>query len=310
MEDVDLKIYIQFISMAHIGIIGLGSIGSRFANRVDCHRVKNTFDTSFVDTLVSPKKVIVASPHGTHVIQSIAPYLTRKDTIIDCSNSWYSPDIPCMYLDAGINGECLSISGETMDYLKNKDFLNVLSPHYFVGPVGSGTYVSMVHDAIECALLQLTSEGYSIGRDIHSMSNEYISDFMDSKFPRGVITEKTIGILRGNCDVLHHKLSCSNVIKDAVDFRIPIPTISMSDQVRSMSLDFNLRNIRSKKFLKSHTSHGLLDKSVLYNYSKCIHWVMMLTIIQGCEILLEKSRREKWDLDIRYIISLWGTKSL
>jgi len=185
----------------HIGLIGLGKMGSNMRERLRANGVEVTgYDrnpdvtdvaslTDLVEVLPSPRIIWVMVPSGaiTHsVITELAEVLMAGDIIIDGGNSRFTEDIKhaeqvsdkgIEYVDAGVsggvwglaNGYGLMVGG----HKKNVDLLmpvfDALRPEgprdegfVHVGEIGAGHYAKMVHNGIEYALMQAYAEGYEL----------------------------------------------------------------------------------------------------------------------------------------------------
>jgi len=185
----------------HIGLIGLGKMGSNMRERLRANGVEVTgYDrnpdvtdvaslTDLVAVLPSPRIIWVMVPSGaiTHsVITELAEVLMAGDIIIDGGNSRFTEDIKhaeqvsdkgIEYVDAGVsggvwglaNGYGLMVGG----HKKNVDLLmpvfDALRPEgprdegfVHVGEIGAGHYAKMVHNGIEYALMQAYAEGYEL----------------------------------------------------------------------------------------------------------------------------------------------------
>jgi 6-phosphogluconate dehydrogenase len=185
----------------HIGLIGLGKMGSNMRERLRAHNIEVTgYDrnpdltdvaslTDLVKALPSPHIVWVMVPSGAitdSVIADLAEVLEAGDIIIDGGNSRFTEDIKhaeqvvgkgIEYVDAGVsggvwglaNGYGLMVGG----HQKNIDLLmpvfDALRPEgpreegfVHVGEIGAGHYAKMVHNGIEYALMQAYAEGYEL----------------------------------------------------------------------------------------------------------------------------------------------------
>ncbi|TAL56954.1 MAG: decarboxylating 6-phosphogluconate dehydrogenase, partial [Nanoarchaeota archaeon] len=114
--------------------------------------------------------------------QELFPLLKPGDIIIEGGNSNYNDSVRrgkqstekgINFLDCGTsggvwglaNGFCLMVGGDKNAYNKVEPIFKALAAengYRLVGPIGSGHYVKMVHNAIEYALMQAYGEGFEL----------------------------------------------------------------------------------------------------------------------------------------------------
>ncbi|MBE9531431.1 MAG: decarboxylating 6-phosphogluconate dehydrogenase [Proteobacteria bacterium] len=138
-----------------------------------------------VDSLPSPRVVWVMLPAGEATeaaIDTIQSLLNEDDIIVEGGNSFYKDDIRrslalqqdrIKYVDAGVSGGiwglkegyCLMVGGEraSFDYLE--PLFKTLAPvdgYMYMGEVGAGHFVKMVHNGIEYAMMEAYGEGFEL----------------------------------------------------------------------------------------------------------------------------------------------------
>ena len=185
----------------HIGLVGLGRMGSNMRTRLRDHKIKVTgFDKNpdvadvasvkdLVEAIPSPRIVWVMVPSGdiTHsVIKELIGFLDEGDLIIDGGNSRFTEDERHAiladkrgvgFMDAGVsggiwgleNGYGLMVGGSAEHVKRAMPIFDALRPEgpreegfVHVGPVGAGHYAKMVHNGIEYGLMQAFAEGYEL----------------------------------------------------------------------------------------------------------------------------------------------------
>ena len=185
----------------HLGMIGLGRMGSNMRLRLREHGITVTgFDRNpdvtdvasleaLVAALPAPRMVWVMVPAGdiTHSVMSdLARLLEKGDLVIDGGNSRFTEDFKhgallaeagVRYLDAGVsggvwglkNGYGLMVGGATEDVERAMPLFDALRPEgpraegfVHVGEIGAGHYAKMVHNGIEYALMEAFAEGYEL----------------------------------------------------------------------------------------------------------------------------------------------------
>lgn len=138
-----------------------------------------------VSKLPSPKIIWLMLPSGEVTeehFQELFPLLKPGDIIIEGGNSNYNDSVRrgkqstekgINFLDCGTsggvwglaNGFCLMVGGDKNAYNKVEPIFKALAAengYRLVGPIGSGHYVKMVHNAIEYALMQAYGEGFEL----------------------------------------------------------------------------------------------------------------------------------------------------
>lgn len=185
----------------HIGLVGLGRMGSNMRTRLREHSIDVTgFDKNpevtdvstlneLVTALPTPRIVWVMVPAGdiTHaVVDELVNLLDAGDLIIDGGNSRFTEDERHAvladkrgvgFMDAGVsggiwglkNGYGLMVGGSDDHVARAMPIFDALRPEgprdegfVHVGPVGAGHYAKMVHNGIEYGLMQAFAEGYEL----------------------------------------------------------------------------------------------------------------------------------------------------
>lgn len=138
-----------------------------------------------VETLESPRIIWVMVPAGEivdSVLHELYPLLDKGDIVIEGGNSFYKDTLRraeeadrlgLHYVDIGTSGgvegarygACLMVGGkkEIFDQLELlfKD-LAVENGYSYVGRVGSGHFLKMVHNGIEYGMMQAIAEGFEV----------------------------------------------------------------------------------------------------------------------------------------------------
>lgn len=185
----------------HIGLVGLGRMGSNMRTRLRDHNIDVTgFDKNpdvtdvatlqeLITALPAPRIVWVMVPAGdiTHsVIKELVGLMDAGDLIIDGGNSRFTEDARhgaladkhgVGFMDAGVsggvwglkNGYGLMVGGADEHVARAMPIFDSLRPEgprdegfVHVGPVGAGHYAKMVHNGIEYGLMQSFAEGYEL----------------------------------------------------------------------------------------------------------------------------------------------------
>jgi 6-phosphogluconate dehydrogenase len=130
------------------------------------------------------KLIWLMVPHQTvdEILEQVLPNLKAGDIVIDGGNSPFEKsiergkklaDLGFDFLDIGTsggpggarNGACLMIGGkqEIFSELENlfKD-ISVENGYGYMGPVGAGHFVKMIHNGIEYGMMQAIGEGFGV----------------------------------------------------------------------------------------------------------------------------------------------------
>jgi 6-phosphogluconate dehydrogenase len=185
----------------HIGLVGLGRMGSNMRTRLRAAGIEVTgFDpnpevtdvadlAALVAAVPAPRVVWVMVPSGditTGVITDLAEVLDEGDLVIEGGNSRFTEDAKhaallaergIHYADCGVsggiwgaqNGYGLMVGGDKADVERAMPVFDALRPEgpreegfVHAGAVGAGHYAKMVHNGIEYALMQAWAEGYEL----------------------------------------------------------------------------------------------------------------------------------------------------
>ena len=148
-------------------------------------------DKVFIDSLSTPRKIMLLVPAGNPVdsmIDRFLPLLDHGDIIIDGGNSHfddterrfkYLESKKINFLGAGVSGgskgarygPSIMPGGNRESYLKIKPIFESVAAKVnnvpcvsYLGESSSGHYVKMIHNGIEYAMMQLISESYDVLR--------------------------------------------------------------------------------------------------------------------------------------------------
>lgn len=270
-----------------IGIIGLGKMGFNLAlnlkrNKYDV--VAQDVNTEFVSQIgnegietaynveelckkLKGRKVIwLMVPAGEivdSVIDSLFPYLTKNDIIIDGGNSNYKDskrryaklkEHGIDFLDCGtsggtsgaLNGACTMIGGdaEVFDYVSQvfKD-ISVENGSLYTGAAGSGHFTKMVHNGIEYGMMQSIAEGFEVFEhsefdiDFHktaklfnhgSVVRSWLMELTENAFSKDAKLDGIKGIM-------HSSGEGKWTLETALDLGVPTPVIALSIMMRYRS---------------------------------------------------------------------------
>mmetsp|Transcript_8958 Transcript_8958/g.19214 ORF Transcript_8958/g.19214 Transcript_8958/m.19214 type:complete len:268 (+) Transcript_8958:151-954(+) len=182
--------------------------------------VGSTSPAEFISKIAKPRKVIILVMAGKPVDETIAQlseHMEPGDIIVDGGNEWLNNSIRraeelepkgIHFVGMGIsggeegarNGPSLMPGGPREAYDQLEPIIMKCAAQVsdgactgYVGPVGSGNYVKMVHNGVEYADMQLIGEVYDVLKTIVGMSNEEMSKTF-AKWNEGILDSYLIEI--------------------------------------------------------------------------------------------------------------------
>lgn len=182
---------------------------------------------SFVNSLSSPKKILLMIPAGQAVdlqIEELIPLLSPGDIIIDGGNSFYKDtnrrvaqleEKELLFVGTGVSGgEEGALKGPSIMPSGPKDAVDQVLSLFekiaakdkygkpctaYIGPEGSGHFIKMVHNSIEYAEMQALTEAYfSMRRHLGMEPKEIYEVF--TKWQDG---DTASYLLEITCDILN-----------------------------------------------------------------------------------------------------------
>lgn len=158
--------------------------------------------SEFVAAIAKPRAVIILVQAGKPVddtIATLAAFMEPGDLIIDGGNEWFPNSVRraaelaprgLHFMGMGVsggeegarNGPSLMPGGPREAYDFVRPILEKVAAQTasgacvaYIGPIGSGNYVKMVHNGIEYGDMQLIAEAYDILRTVGGLSNEELA---------------------------------------------------------------------------------------------------------------------------------------
>ena len=157
----------------------------------------------FVASLQKPRRVIILVKAGKPVDDTIAllkEHMSEGDIIIDGGNEWYPNSLRrgeelskdgIMFVGMGVSGgedgarfgPSLMPGGPREAYDALEPILTKIAAQVddgpcvtWVGELGAGNYVKMVHNGIEYGDMQLIAEAYDVLRTVGGLSNDELAE--------------------------------------------------------------------------------------------------------------------------------------
>lgn len=313
----------------------------------DRSRVDATQDLStFCQSLKRPRKIMLLVPAGKivdQVIEDLLPHLDQGDIIIDGGNSFFSDtDRRDAYLsEKGIHFFGSGVSGGAKGARKgpsimpggNKEAYEHVRPIFeavaakyqgepcvaYLGPKSAGNYVKMVHNGIEYAMMQLTSEIYDLLHRGAGLNNDELHEVFDT-WNKGrlqsFLVEITAEIFLQEDDLGSGRLVDMILDKakqkgtgkwtsqNAMDLGIPVPTIDMAVSMREISALKSLR-VDTDSLYDRPKLPALSKEELIEQAEQALYFSFIISYAQGLHQLAEASKEYGYELDLAQIAKIW-----
>lgn len=137
-----------------------------------------------ISNFAEKKFIWIMVPHTVvdKVLSELTIYLNKGDVVIDGGNSNYKDSMRrgkelsekhIIYMDVGVSGgpsgarhgACMMIGGDKYTYEKYESLFKdicVEDGYGYMGEIGAGHYVKMIHNGIEYGMMQAIGEGFEI----------------------------------------------------------------------------------------------------------------------------------------------------
>jgi 6-phosphogluconate dehydrogenase len=361
------------MSLNQIGVVGMAVMGKNLALNIEDKKYtvsifnrssektkdviknnknKNIFPfftiKDFVLSLKKPRVILLMVQAGKAIditINSILPYLNKKDIIIDGGNSFYKDTIKRNILlskkninfmgvgisggeEGALNGPAIMPGGSKKAYLKVKSLFKKISAKTkngtpcvkYIGSDGSGHYVKMIHNGIEYGDMQLISEAYFILKKTLNVSNENLYKIF-TKWNQGELKSYLIEITRNIflkkdkrgkyiidiiLDSAGNKGTGKWTSKSALDLGEPLSLITESVFFRYLSSLKYQRELASKKLIGPKNIDIIKDKKeFIEDVRKSLYLGKILSYAQGFSQLSVASIKYNWNLNFSNIAKIF-----
>ncbi|MEZ0536657.1 NADP-dependent phosphogluconate dehydrogenase [Caldicellulosiruptoraceae bacterium PP1] len=358
--------------LSDIGVIGLGVMGRNLVlNLEEKNLTVSSYDNDiqavdkmislskdkkinvfsnvqdFIESLKIPRIIIIMVPAGKvvdEVIDTILPYLSSNDIVIDGGNSYFKDTIRRYYfleakgirfLGVGISGgeegarkgPSLMVGGSFEAWDAVKGILNSIAAKVdevpccdYIGNDGAGHFVKMIHNGIEYADMQLISEAYFLMKELLKLSTSEIRKVF-LKWNEGELNSYLIQItadVLGKIDEETGKPLVDLILDtaqqkgtgkwssiEALDIGAFSPTIVEAVFARIISARKDERVLASK-LLKGVDVNVYNNKNqIIDNIHDALYAAKICSYAQGFDILSIASKQYNWDLKLDKIASLW-----
>ncbi|KAL7521336.1 hypothetical protein ACHAWX_006003 [Stephanocyclus meneghinianus] len=305
----------------------------------------------FCKQLSKPRKIIILVMAGKPVDETIATlsqYLEDGDVIVDGGNEWFHNTLRrakelepkgIHFIGMGIsggeegarNGPSLMPGGPKAAYDLLEPIITKCAAQVndgpctgYIGPVGSGNYVKMIHNGIEYGDMQLIAEVYDVMRHVLKMSNQEMSEVFEqwNQSPlASYLIEITAKILAKKDDVtgegyvIDYILDKTGMkgtgrwtIQEAAERSVAAPTIAASLDSRYISARKDER-VKASGLLKGPEMTAAeipIHKGQLLDDLKWALWASKVcSYAQGLSTIKSCSDDMNWDVNLSECVRMW-----
>jgi len=302
----------------------------------------------FISKIAKPRKVILLVMAGKPVDDTIAQlseYMEEGDVIVDGGNEWYPNSVRrakelepkgIMFVGMGISGgEEGARNGPSLMPGGPKAAFDLLEPILikcaaqvndgactsYLGPIGSGNYVKMVHNGIEYGDMQLIAEVYDVLRTIVGISPSDMSKIFkrwnDGELESYLI-EITSKILNKEDDVTKEGFVVDKIldktgmkgtgrwtVQEAAEQSVAAPTIAASLDARYLSARKDER-VKASTILSGPSKIPTVDKEqIIEDLNSALYAAKVCSYAQGLGIIKGCSDKNDWNVNLTECARIW-----
>jgi 6-phosphogluconate dehydrogenase len=302
----------------------------------------------FVNSIETPRKIILLVKAGgavDAVIESLKPYLSQGDIIIDGGNSYFQNTIRrekemkaegFNFIGCGVSGgekgalwgPSLMPGGDPQAYENLKPIWEKIAAQVddgpcvtYCGPDGAGHFVKMVHNGIEYGDMQLIAEAYDIMRNVLGMSAGEMADVF-AKWNEGdlnsFLIEITAKILTVKdpetenplvdmiVDEAQQKGTGKWTSEIALELGIVIPTMQAAVDSRVMSMRKAERVEASKELTGPAKGSYTGDKQEMIDaVHDALYASKICSYAQGMNLIRKGSDTFNWNINLGELARIW-----
>ena len=296
-------------------------------------------------SLKTPRKVMMMVRAGQPIddlIEECLPFMEKGDLLIDGGNSHF-PDTArrqkyleskgMLFLGVGVSGgeegarhgPSMMPGGSKEGWPLVKDILQSIAAKSegepccdWVGELGAGHYVKMVHNGIEYGDIQIICEAYQLMKEELGMSNDEMSDVMDT-YNKGKLDSFLIEITR---DILKYKEEGGSLVDkildtagqkgtgkwtaiSALDQGVPVTLIGEAVFARCLSA-IKEERVRMSKIYPHHYDKPKTDKAQCIDHlENALYAAKIISYVQGFMLMKKASEEMNMNLNYGSIALMW-----
>lgn len=300
-----------------------------------------------VASLKKPRKIMMLVPAGKpvdSVMRELKPLLEKGDIIIDGGNSHYTDtlsriqemkDTGIHFMGVGISGgeegarfgPSIMPGGDWEAWESVAPVLKAIAAKVkdepcvsYMGKNAAGHYVKMVHNGIEYAIMQLTTECYDLMKHGLKMNNEEISKVFadwDSGEMKSFLLEITAEIFRKKDDKTDHYLIDMILDKagakgtgkwtseSALDLPMPVPNIDVAVMMRNLSSLIEERREAEELFTFERTKIEIEKDQFIKILHDALYFATIIAYAQGLAMISAASDELGMDIPVQDVVGVW-----
>lgn len=302
----------------------------------------------FVRSIATPRKIMILVMAGKPVddtIALLAEHMEAGDVLIDGGNEWYENSLrrakelkakDIMFVGMGIsggeegarNGPSLMPGGPKEAYELLKPILMKCAAQVddgpcttYLGDVGSGNYVKMIHNGIEYGDMQLIAEAYDILKIAGGLSNDEIAQVFsnwNSSELESFLIEITAAIFSKKDDLENDGYLIDKIldktgmkgtgrwtVQEAAERSVPGTTITAALDTRYHSARKNER-VEASKVLNGPTEIPAVDRQQLIDdVRQALYASKICSYAQGLNLIRAASDAFEWGIDLGECARIW-----
>lgn len=303
---------------------------------------------NFVSKLSKPRKIVILVMAGAPVdatIEQLAEFLEPGDLIIDGGNEWYINSVRreaelskrgILFMGMGISGgEEGARNGPSLMPGSKRKAYDLVEPILvkcaaqvddgactgYIGPIGSGNYVKMVHNGIEYGDMQLIAEIYECMKRLCGMSNDDMSRQF-AKWNDGALSSYLVEItakilnkaddVTGKGYVVDYILDKTGMkgtgrwtVQEAAEQSVAAPTITASLDARYISGRKEERQTASKILVGPKEAPNVSKPQILADLGEALYCAKVCSYAQGLGIIKGASEANEWNINLSQCAKMW-----
>jgi 6-phosphogluconate dehydrogenase len=279
-------------------------------------------------------------------IEVLSQYLEPGDLIIDGGNEWFPNTLRrgealrgkgILFMGMGVSGgeegarkgPSLMPGGPREAYDMVQPILTKIAAVTdsgpcvtYIGELGSGNYVKMVHNGIEYGDMQLIAEAYDILRQVGGLSNEDLHNVF-GEWNRGELDSFLIEITtkifaRKDTEagtgghVIDYILDKTGMkgtgrwtVQEAAERSVAAPTMAAALDARYLS-GLKEERVAASKVLRGPTDVPKVDRAQLIDdVRQALYAAKVCSYAQGMNLIREAAGQLKWTVDLGECARIW-----
>jgi len=310
--------------------------------------VKGVFElSSMIRQLKKPRKIMMLVPAGKpvdDVINNLLPLLEKDDIVIDAGNSHFTDTLNRIhflqekglhFMGVGISGGGMGArtgpsimpGGDEVAWKQVKPILEAVSAKVngepcvaYMGKWAAGHYVKMVHNGIEYAIMQLTSEVYDILKrgaglnsdELHEVFKKWNEGEMQSfllEITAEIFSKRDGETGKFMVDIILDKAGAKGTGKwtsqNSMDLSMPIPTIDAAVAMRDISV-YKDERVAAAELYGSNVKIASLDKEkFISQLHDALYFATVICYAQGFALLHKASAELDMNVPLPDVVKIW-----